>query len=304
MKMTALILGALWLSLCSVPAGATVKVVATVPGLAAIAKEIGGEHVRVDSLCDPAQDPHYVDARPDYVVLLNRADLLLVNGVELEVGWLPSLLVSARNPRIQPGSKGYFDASLHVELKEKPAGKVDRSMGDIHPGGNPHFLYDPRSVASVAAAFQKLLSEQDPPHSSEYQANARRFLSGLMELSREQSARFASLPEAKRNIVAYHRSLVYLLDWLGLREIATVEPKPGISPSPGHTAEVLGIMKEMGVYVLVQESFYGTSTSKSLVEITGGRLVVIPGGVDVDAGQSYLDFLKGIADDLYAAVSI
>lgn len=278
------------------------RIAATLPSLAAIAAAVGGDLVSVDALAVPGEDPHYVEARPDFILLLSRADLLLVNGLELEVGWLPALQVAARNSAIQVGGNGYLDASAFVNLLEVPEVRIDRSMGDVHPGGNPHFLLDPRAVASVAAAVQERLAKLDPENSKAYAANARSFRKALLKLARKEAARFASLPEEKRKVVIYHRSMIYLLDWLGLEEVIAVEPKPGIPPNPGHVAKVLEAMKTSKVRAILQEEFYPTSTSKTLVRLAEARLVVIPGGVRFEDGQSYVDYLTEITGGLHAAL--
>lgn len=279
------------------------RVAATLPGLGAIAAAVGGEHVRVDALAASTEDPHYVDARPDLILVLSRADALLANGLDLEVGWLPALQVSARNPAIQVGGRGFLDASQHVNLREIPTGRVDRSMGDVHPGGNPHYLYDPRAVSSVAAAVQALFAELDPAHAKDYAANAKAFRKGLLKLARAEAARFASLPEARRRVVVYHESMGYLLDWLGLEELIAVEPKPGIPPSPGHTAKVLQAMRAAGAPVILQEEFYPTSTSKTLARLGGARLVRVPGGVRFEDGQSYDEYLREITGGIHDALA-
>ncbi len=282
-------------------ARADLQVVATLPDLAAIAREIGGEHVTVTALAPPSQDPHYVDPRPNLILPLNRADLLVVNGLELEVGWLPPLQVAARNGRIQTGGEGYFDASAVVRRLGVPQSKVDRAMGDIHPGGNPHFLLDPRAARQIAAALANRMVKLDPSNSAAYRANASAFDEALATFARAQQARFAALSAEQRRVVAYHASLVYLFDWLGLIEAETVEPRPGIAPTPAHVARVLSLMKQQGIRVVVQEAYYPQKTSQTLTRLVGGRVVVLPGGTP--DGKRYLQHLQGIADALHAALT-
>jgi len=213
-RLLAMLLSLSILAIPSVVNAKKLKVAATLPSLAAIAAAVGGEHVKVDSMASPGEDPHFVDARPDFILLLSRADVLLANGLELEVGWLPAIQVAARNPDIQVGGSGYLDASQFVNLLEIPKVRIDRSMGDIHPGGNPHFLFDPRAVASIAAAVQELFSRLDPDNAKEYAANAKEFRKALLKLARAEAARFASFAEGRRRVVVYHKSMEYLLDWL------------------------------------------------------------------------------------------
>lgn len=298
------ILSGWWLALAllvSAPAQA-LQVVTTLPSLAALAREVAGPHAKVESLLGPRQDPHYADARPNLILSLNRADLLVVNGLELEVGWLPGLVRQARNPRIQAGSQGYFDASTVVQRLQL-VGKVDRAMGDIHPGGNPHFAWDPRAGAAVAEGLARSLGALDPAHAGEFQRNAAVLAARLRALAAEETKRFAALPEVNRRMVAYHDSLVYLVDWLALKQVGTVEPRPGIPPDPAQLAKVVGLMRTTGAKVVAQEEFYPRTTSDQVAKIAGARLVILPGGVKYAEGQRYEDYVRGLARGLYGAIS-
>lgn len=285
------------------PASAAIKVVATLPTLAAVAREVGGKNVEVSALAQSTEDPHYVDARPNLIVKLNQADLLIINGLELEVGWLPTLQSSARNAKILSGGTGFLDASRVVHLMDVPTGKVDRAMGDLHPGGNPHFLFDPRAVAQVAVAVGDKLAELDGPNAATYKANAAALSKSLLTLAGEQIARFTALPPAKRNVVSYHKSLIYLTNWLNLNELATVEPKPGVPPDPGHVASVLKTMRGSGAKVILQEEFYPSNTSQTIVKLLPGSVVSIHGGVRFDQNETVATHLKALADEVYNALS-
>ncbi len=290
-------------ALASPPVDAKVKVAATLPSLAAIAAEVGGDHVEVESLSSAQQDPHYVDPRPSIVIKLARADLLVVNGLELERSWLAPVLLQSRNGRIAVGSAGYFDASLVVKRLGVPQGAVDRSMGDVHPGGNPHFLFDPRQGARVADALGKKLAEIDAEHAADYAKNAAALAASLRAYADEERQRFAALPASRRKVVSYHESLAYLYDWLALERVATLEPRPGIPPDPGHVAKVLKRMKAEGAAVIVQEEFYPASTSSTLSRLAGGRVVKLFGGARFDDDQTYLAHLKQNAEALHDALS-
>lgn len=279
---------------------AKVKVVATLPDLAAVAKEVGGPDADVDFLAYPTQDPHFVDARPHLVIKLNRANMLVLAGLQLEAGWLPNLITNARNGKIQPGAAGYMDASTVVPLKQVPVGQIDRSMGDIHPGGNPHYMADPRNGARVALAMATRLSSLDPAHAKGFQARAKAFAAKANALGAAQAKRFAALPANRRQVVTYHQSLVYLLDWLGLKQINTLEPKPGIPPSPTHIAAVLGQMRSTGVEVIAQEEYFPTQAGNLLAQKAKASLVVLPGGTNVEKGQTYLQYIQTVADRLWA----
>ncbi len=281
---------------------APLQVVATLPSLAAIAKEVGGPLVQVEALTSPHQDPHYADAKPSLIVTLNRADAVIVNGLELEVGWLPPLLQQARNGKIQKGTPGYIDAAASVQLLGVPKGVIDRAMGDVHPGGNPHFLIDPRAGARVAVAIGQGLGRLDAAHAATYQQNAAALAQKLTALAKAETARFAQLPPARRTLVAYHDSLLYLVDWLGLRQIATLEPRPGIAPNPQHVAEVLQQMKAAAVPVIAQEAFYPENTSKTVSKLAGAKLVSLPGGARFPT-ETYEDHVRGLAQALYSALA-
>ena len=285
----------------SVPAMAALRIVATLPDLGAIAKEVAGDGATVDVLVHHAEDPHYTDAKPSHIVKLNKADVLVFNGAELEVGWLPPLVVQARNPAILPGGKGSFRAADHVKLTGK--GAVDRAEGDTHPSGNPHFLWDARAGARVALALGETLAALDPGAAAGYRKRAAGLAAQLESFATQQSTRFGALSSDQRRVVTYHASMDYLLDWLGLTVVATVEPKPGISPTPAHTAKVLKAMKASGVRALLQESFYPRNTSQTLCKLGGARLVLATGGSRLADGQTYPQHLQEVSDAIYDALA-
>jgi zinc/manganese transport system substrate-binding protein len=286
------------LLLISRGACAELNVVATTPDLAAIAREVGGARVKVTALALPTQDPHFVDARPHLALEMSRADLLVLVGAELEIGWLPTLLQGSRNGAIQRGARGYLDASTLIRLLEAPRGKVDRSQGDIHPQGNPHYLLDPRRAEKVAVGIGKRLAELDPGGHDVYLANTKTFVARLRVQRRAWEKQLAGL--RGKPIIEYHRSLVYLADWVGFDVVADLEPKPGIPPNPRHVAQVVKLGRERRVSTVLQESWYPTTTSKVAATKVGARLVVIPGMTNFPAGQSYAAFLNGIVKRLKA----
>jgi zinc/manganese transport system substrate-binding protein len=280
---------------------AAVSVVATTPDLAAIAREVGGPGVEVVALSLPTQDPHFVDARPNLALALNRADLLVVQGLELEVGWLPALQAGAKNPKIQAGAAGFLDASTLVAVQEAPAGEVSRAQGDIHRAGNPHYLVDPRNGAKVGRGLAAKLAALDPAGAAGYRDRADALEKQAADLAAKQAARFAALDAGKRKVVVYHRSWSYLEAWLGVTEVGAVEPKPGIPPDPAHVAGLLGTMRAQGARAVVSESYYPTTTSKLLADKSGAALCVLDGGAA--DGQRYLDHLRDDADRLFTALS-
>jgi zinc/manganese transport system substrate-binding protein len=281
------------------PARADLRIVTTTPDLASLAKAVGKGHAQVTSLALSTQDPHWVDARPNLALELSRADLCVLTGLELELGWLPTLLTGARNGSIQPGGKGYVDASEFVGKLEVPATPVDRSMGDIHPHGNPHYLLDPRRAAKVALGLAVKMGTLDPPNQDFYRKNADEFVGKLAQWTKLWEKKLAWLRGKK--VVGYHQSLPYLASWLGFSVPISVEPRPGIPPNPAHVAHVIELARTTDVKLIVQESWYPEQTSKLVAERAHARLVVIPGSPDFRGGQSYLGFLNDLVNRLAQA---
>ena len=282
---------------------AALKVVTTTPDLAALVAEIGGDQVSVTPLSRPGQDPHYVDPKPSLVVTLARADMLVFNGLELEIGWLPPLQTNSRNAAIQQGGAGYFDASRHVQPLEV-SHETNRAMGDIHPGGNPHYLYDPRRGAAVAKALGTKLGELAPEQRDFFLQSADRVARKLQTLAHKESARFRALAPEKRRVVTYHRSLVYIIDWLGLERPITVEPRPGVAPSPSHVARVLSAMRSQKIGTILQERFYPTKTSETLARMTQSRVVILPGGANfMDKKELYSDRIQRTTEAIYGTLA-
>lgn len=280
-------------------AQAKVKVVATLTDLGALAQAVGGGEVQVEVLARSTQDPHFVDARPNLVLSLARADLLLLNGLDLEAGWLPALLTTSRNAAIQPGGAGHLDCSTLVTPKEVPLQKVDRSMGDIHPGGNPHYTKDPRNGLLLAEGIARRLSELDPAHAAVYQAGLRK----LQEALRQKIAAWeqALAPYRGTDVVAYHKSWIYFTDWAGLDAVAFVEPKPGIPPNPAHVARVLGVIRKRNVPLILQETWYPSATSELLAKNSGVTLVRIPGMAP--EGKTYLEGMEALVGEVVKALA-
>ncbi len=292
---------ALFVMLGAAPAaGAKLKVAATVPDLAAIARAVGGARAQVYSLTLPTQDPHFVDARPHLALKLNRADLLLVVGLQLEVGWLPTLLTGARNPKILKGSGGYLDCSSVARLKEVPRVKVDRSMGDVHPGGNPHYLIDPDNAARVARAVARRMGKRDPAGAKVYAANAARFVKALRLAQRRWAA--ALKPIKGTAVVPYHRSWIYFTDAMGLEVVAHLEPKPGIPPNAAHVLRVIRAMRARKVPLMLQEEYYPDRTAKLIAAKAGAKLLVLPGGARLGKGETYLTRMDSMVKKLLAAL--
>jgi zinc/manganese transport system substrate-binding protein len=266
-------------------ASAKLKVVATTADLAAVAAEVGGAHVEVTALALHSQDPHFVDARPHLALQLAKADLLLVVGLDLEIGWLPTLQTGSRNGKIQRGGSGYLECSEFVKTRDTPKGKVDRSQGDVHPGGNPHYMFDPRQAARVSKGIAERLAKLDPHHAGEYKQNAVKLIKSLGKMTKAAEKRLAKLRGAK--VIAYHKSFPYLANWLGFSIVEHVEPKPGIPPNPHHVARVMEVAKQEKVRIILQESFYPAKITKMITEKTGTRLVRVEAAPHFRDGERY-----------------
>lgn len=297
-----LLLFALLALFCPANASAKVEIVTTTPDLAVIAHDVGGPDVRVQALALATQDPHFVDAKPHLALALSKANLLLLTGAGLEVGWLPTLLTGSRNPDIQAGSRGYLDCSSLVSLLEVPTAAVDRSQGDIHPQGNPHYSYDPRRVEALAVGIGKRLAELDPAHKSGYFERTKTFVESLRAARARWEARLAKARSQK--IIAYHDSLPYLAEWLGLEIVAHIEPKPGIPPNPSHVAHVLEAAKAGKVRAIVQQAYYPSGTSKLIADKAGASFVQIAGYPDYAKGQSYIAYVDGLVAQLAKALAV
>lgn len=279
-------------ALFAAPAKAALSVVATTPDLAAIARSVGGDRVAVRALALHTQDPHWVDPKPSLALALSRADLLLAVGAELEAGWLPALQVGSRNGNIQNGARGFLDCSTLVELLERPVTRVDRSMGDIHPHGNPHYLLDPRAAERVAVAIGKRLSELDPAGTALYLERTKRFLEELRNARVAWEKRLSKL--RGRKVLAYHRSLAYLASWAGLEIVGHIESRPGIPPDPRHVAQLIARARQDQIRLVLQESWSPSSTSELVAKRIGGKLVRLPGAANFKAGQDYLAFIQSV----------
>lgn len=279
---------------------AEVQVVATLPVLGALAEEVVGEHGTVQTLAPPTQDPHFVDGRPTLILRLNRAKLLIHAGGSLEMGWLPTLLTGARNGDIQPGRPGNLDAAaLAGPLLEVPQ-SLDRSLGDVHPGGNPHVWLDPRRARRIAQGIAERLAALDPENAEAYRKNAKRFDEKLAARIEVWEAKMR--PHRGKGFVSYHKSLTYLADWLGLKELGTIEPLPGIAPSPSHLASlILEIRKQEPRPIVVAERWHNQRTTRTVAEKAGTQAIFLPGDVgSTKENGDYLSFMDDLLERLAA----
>lgn len=282
---------------------AEIKIVTTIPNFAVIAKEIGGDNVDVNSMVKGYQDPHFVDAKPSYILWLNQADLLIYNGLGLETGWLPVLITGSRNSKITSrDSIGHLNVSTLIpNVLEVPNVKVDRSMGDVHPGGNPHYTLDPRNGVAIANGISERLKEIDPDNSVNYDENLKVFTLKLKEKISEW--KLALKPFQGTNIVTFHKSWVYFSHWAEFNEVGYIEPKPGIPPTPSHVADLIKKMKDMNLNLVLSESFYPQKTASLVAEKTGANLLVLPALVDRTEGiNSYIDLFDKLVGDITTAL--
>ncbi len=249
------------------------NVMAATQDLAALAQEVGGDKIEADAMARGYQDPHFVEAKPSFLLKLRHADLLIVVGLELEIGWLPPLITQSGNPNIQPSAPGYLDASQFAEILEKPSGPVTRAMGDVHPLGNPHYWLDPDNGGRIAKGIADKLGELDPGDAAYFQQRYQDFDRRLKAAEKNWDAQM--LPYRGRKVVTYHKSLPNFAKHFGLDVVGYIEPRPGIPPSPGHTIELIGQMKRDGVKVVLMEPYFDSKTPNSIGAATGAQVVVM-----------------------------
>ncbi len=272
----------------STPARAATKVVTTTQDLEAIVKEVGGDKVEVESLAKGYQDPHFVEAKPSFILKLNRADLLVAVGRELEVGWLPALINQARNAKVQPGGNGYLDASSTAKILDVATGAVTRAEGDVHPQGNPHYWTDPENGRRIAKAVQNKLSQLDPSNAAYYAQREEDFERRLNEGIQRWKAAMA--PYKGLKVVTYHRSWPNFADAFALDVVGYVEPKPGIPPSPAHTLALIQQIKRDNVKVIIIEPYFDPKTPRSIGSQTGAQVVTL--APSVGGEKEITDYFK------------
>ncbi|GIV18137.1 MAG: adhesin [Armatimonadota bacterium] len=292
------ILTAFWI-LITLPAMAQVRVVATFTDLADIVKQIGGNHVQVSSLARPQDDFHLVTPRPSMALELSRAKLFVRVGMDLDL-WADDLLASSRNASILRGATGYVDCSVGVKKLEIPTGRVDPSMGDIHIYGNPHYLLDPANAKIAARNILEGLKRVDPANAQAYQQNYEAFVRQVDEHLRRWQQILA--PYRGTPVVVYHKSLPYFLQRFGLQELATIEPKPGIPPSPGHLRDVITRMKNANCRVILIEHFRPRRFPDAIAREMGAKVVILPAAVGAEGTTSYFGMIDAMVNRVAAAL--
>jgi zinc/manganese transport system substrate-binding protein len=266
-----LIAAALIAGLC--PAASKLNVVTSTEDLAAIGREIGGDHIAIDSIAKGYQDPHFVEPKPSFLLKLQKADLLAVVGLQLEIGWLPPLITQSGNSKIQVGNKGYLDVSTFCEVLELPTGVVTRADGDVHPLGNPHYWLDPENGRRIARAFKDKFSEMQPADAAYFDQHLKDFEQRLTEAEKRWDAQMA--PFKGRKVVTYHRSFPNFSKRFGLNIVDYVEPKPGIPPTPTHTLELINRMKQENIKLILVEPYFDMKTPNSVAQQVGGTAIVL-----------------------------
>ncbi len=253
------------------------NVMATTEDLASIAREVGGDRIAVEAMARGYQDPHFVEAKPSFILKLQRADLLIAVGRELELGWLPPLITQSRNAKVQPGANGYLDASLGATILEIPTGQITRAMGDVHPQGNPHYWMDPDNGKRIGKQIADRLSQLRPNDRAYFQQRLASFTSRLDEATRRWTAMMA--PYKGTKIVTYHRSFPNFAARFGLEIIGYVEPRPGIPPTPQHTLDLINEMKRQNVKLVLVEPYFDLKTPNAIGRATGAQVLVMPPSV-------------------------
>jgi zinc/manganese transport system substrate-binding protein len=273
----ALLLTAFLLAPVAARAQGKLNVMTATEDLASIAREVGGDHITVEAIAKGYQDPHFVEAKPSFILKLQKADVLVVVGRELEIGWLPPLIQQSRNSKIQPGSDGYIDASLQASILELPTGQVTRAMGDVHPLGNPHYWMDPENGKRVAKEIVDKFSQLRPSDKAFFQQKLTDFNARLDAAEKGWLAQMA--PYKGTKVVTYHRSFPNFAERFGLDIVGYVEPKPGIPPSPQHTLDLITDMKRMNVKVVLVEPYFDLKTPNAIGRDTGAQVLVMPPSV-------------------------
>ncbi|MBI2067513.1 MAG: zinc ABC transporter substrate-binding protein [Deltaproteobacteria bacterium] len=280
---------------------AKLKIVTTIPDLAELVRKVGGDAVEVKSLARGDQDPHYLEPKPSYTVLLNQADLLIEVGLELEIGWLPVLLTQSRNPKMQLGQPGHLIASDHLRILEIPTGPIDRSMGDVHPMGNPHYWMNPKNGLIIAKNIADRLGRLDPTHATTYAENFKTWESSFSKRITQWEKELASV--RGRTVITHHKSFSYFVDWADLKVEGLIEPKPGIPPTPSHILYLIDLIKTERIPLIITENYYDPKPARELSEKTGSKFLVLPTSVGGDSGvDSYEGLFQFLIEKMKGAL--
>lgn len=282
-------------------ARAQLKVVTSTTDLADIAQAVGGVKVRTSHISEGYQDPHYVEAKPSFVLQLRNADVFAIVGLDLEIGWVSLLIDGSRNQRIRPGAPGYLDVSTAVRIVDRPQGNVDRSQGDVHPLGNPHYWLDPENGRRIARLFKAKFSQLDPKNEDAYEANEKAFEARLNTAERGWQDDLAAI--RGKPVVAWHTSWHYFANYSKMNIVAYMEPKPGVPPSPSHLFQVIQTVKRTGAKAIVMEPFYDRKVADLVAKQTGIKVLILPPSVGGAKGiDDYIQLMKYDLSQLADAV--
>ena len=298
---TAALLGA---ALVAAPATARaqLKVVTSTTDLYDIARSVGGNKITATHIGEGYQDPHFIEAKPSFVLQLRNADVWAFVGLDLEIGWMPLLLDGARNQKIRQGGSGYLDVSTAIPVLDRPSGNVDRSQGDVHPLGNPHYWLDPINAKRIAHLFAQKFSQLDAKNAALYAANERAFNARLDAAAVGWATQLAQIKG--KPVVAWHTSWRYFAEYNGMNIVGFMEPKPGVPPSPSHLAGLIATMKRTGAKVIVMEPYYDRKTADLVASRVGGRVLILPPSVGGVKGiDDYVALMRNDIVQLAAALA-
>ena len=277
----------------AMPARAQLKVVTSTTDLADIAQAVGGRLAQVSHVSEGYQDPHFAEAKPSFILRMRNADVFAYVGLDLEIGWMPLLVDGARNPKIRPGAPGNIDVSKAIDVLDRAGGDVDRSQGDVHPLGNPHYWLDPENGRRIARLFATRFASLDPKNAAAYEASRSAFEERLNAAERAWQDELAVI--RGKPVVAFHTSWKYLAEYTGMNIVGFMEPKPGVPPSPAHLAGLIQQMKRTGAKVIIVEPFYSRKDADFVAARTGAQVVVLPpsvGGLRSARIDDYIELLK------------
>ncbi len=289
---------ALAASLCPIAASAKLNVVTTLPSLSAVVTEVGGSDVDATAIAKGTQDPHFIEAKPSYMTKIAKADLVVVVGLELEIGYIPPLLQGARNPKVMPGSRGYLEVGSLIHPLELPTGKITRADGDVHPDGNPHVMLDPVRVGEIAIKIAERMGQLDASHAGVFMDRAKSLQLRLNGKTKEWQARVTA--SGVRKAVSYHKTLTYFFDRFKIENPAILEPKPGVPPTAPHILEVIQTIKEQKIPLILVENYFDSTVTNRIKEaIPSIRVVSVP--VEVN-GSPGVDSIDSLFEKLVSAV--
>lgn len=281
-------------------AEAQIRIVTTIPDLKSIAQTVGGNHVDVFSIATGYQNPHFVDPKPSYIFKLSKADLFITVGLDLETGWVPALLSSARNAKIQKGGEGYVDASTNIPLLQVPT-SINRGEGDIHIYGNPHYWLDPVNGKTIALTIAERLSRVDPEHAAEYRANARNFSNAVDAKLKEWEGKLAKYKNTP--VIAYHNEWPYFEQRFGLHIVDFLEPKPGIPPTPSQLSKIIALMKREHITIIINSPYFAGESADLVARNAGGTVVTLATSVGAtDDIRTYTDLFDHNVAQLLGAL--